>query len=297
MQLKARPSRASHRLLLGAVLTAVLVPLGAWTSSVLWLPDHILYVFEGSILTIETGRPWWPQRERIDLDNVAHVYVAQLGEPIAVDGVQLPGYAVGRFTYEMLGEVWQATSGSHQVIVLDAVTRSLPVVVSPEEHETFLWAVRAGRTLTLTPPRVDHRFGWWVFRGAAVLPLLLTFLVPAIFFVAPGRLRYHITDDNALVVHTLLTGRHRFDLTGAAIRPHQPRLKPRGLAISIPGYHVGRFSDAGTPTLVFATSSREGLLVEVADRDLRLFLSPESPERLVDAVGAGSAHSEAATDD
>ncbi len=282
LKLKPKLERRTQRWVMGAVLTCVLLPLGALSSSVLWLPDHIEYIFDGSTLTIETGRPWWHDRERIDLGEVADVFVARLEDRIVIDGVELPGYVVGRFAYRGLGEVWQATSGSHEVIVLDIVTRPLPVIVSPEEHATFLWAMRAGRSLTLRPPRVDHRFGWWILRGVSVLPLLLTLVVPAIFFVAPARMRYRLEQDGCIVITTLFMGRPRFDLSGATVQRRTPRLRPRGLAISIPGYHVGRFSDAGEPTSVFATAASEGVLLQSPDRSLRLYISPEEPQLLLD---------------
>ena len=278
-----RPSQGPRRLrwIVGLMLTVVVAPLGWWALLTLWLPDHILYVFEGSTLTIETGRSWWRERHEVDLSQVADVYVAQLQETVRIDGIELPGYVVGRFAHRGLGEVWQATSGSHDVIVLEVVSQRTPVVVSPADFDTFLWAVRAGRELSLPPPRVEHRPGWWAIRAGSLVPVLLVLMVPVMFFVAPAVLQYRL-QGSMLTVRSLLMGSRRVDLAGAdvTVRRHCPQLKSRGLAISIPGYYAGTFTDEGEPTLVFARSTTDGVLISSPSSATRLFIAPREVEPL-----------------
>jgi hypothetical protein len=112
-----------------------------------------------------------------------------------------------------------------------------------------------------------------VFRVVVLTLAALSLLVPAIFFLAPQRLRYRVRTSE-LVVSTMLRSRV-FALDGVTAQKHRPDLGLKIWGSAFPGYYTGRFRLDGESTRVYATAKDEGVLLT---GPYRLFVTPRDVE-------------------
>jgi hypothetical protein len=103
-----------------------------------------------------------------------------------------------------------------------------------------------------------------------------------IFLVAPNRLRYHL-EPGTLAVTTVLRTR-RFAIKGATARACRPRVGIKLWGTAAPGYYTGLFRADGANTKLYATSAKEGLLIEGSD--FRVFINPERQTEFLEAFPA-----------
>ncbi len=276
-----RPPRLKRglQLAVGVPLTVLaLVPslLAVW---LVWSPHVIEIRVADGRLDVAAGPSIFGGRESIDLSSVTAVDRTSLGAGRRLAGTALPGYCVGRFSYPELGSVWQATDCSHDAVVLRRAG-DRPIVLTPTEPDRFLTALDTGgeyaenRRATALPTR------WLAIKLlVAVLPIVCL-LVPLVFLIAPGRMTYRV-EPGVLAVRTLLGGR-RFEVSGATVRPHRPRVGLRLWGTGAPGYYTGLFRVDGANTKVYATSVERGVLIEGGE--LRVFVNPDDEARFLEAM-------------
>lgn len=268
-------SRTTVRYWLAGVLTVVAVPALAWVTLLLWAPTRVVYIVDGGRLEIRTRLAGLWSSKSIPLGAIQEVREVSLEGGSRRAGTTLPGYCQGRFAYPGLGTVWQATDCSRTALLLLAEGEARPVVVTPPDRVAFQASLRGGGSGRLevvldTTRRSDAMLR--VMRVVVLLMIPVMLAVPVLLVIAPQRLRYRL-EPGVLVVQTWCSEK-RFPLTGAVVTPG-----PAGRALKVagsaaPGYYAGRFRVDGKSTRIYATTLKDGVLVE---GETRVFVSPADP--------------------
>jgi hypothetical protein len=244
-----------------------------------WSPHVVELEVSSGELHISTAPAPISRHRVIDLDSVVAVEDAELGRGRRVAGTGLPGYCVGRFRYDNIGSVWQATDCSRRVVLL-RIDGDRPVLLTPPDPERFKRALESGAGYRETQPPPSTGRGWILLKLFVLFTPLLGILVPMIFFVAPGRLRYRVI-SGGLEVATLL-GTKRFPTAGCTARPHRPRIGMRLWGTGAPGYYTGTYRVDGANTKIYTTSITEGVLIE--GPGVRVFVNPENEDGFLEAI-------------
>ena len=238
----------------------------------------IRYQSDGATLTIYSKLGSSTQEKHVTLARIAEVRPELLRDGSLRFGTEKPGYCVGLFAYPSLGEVSQVTDCSSIAVAIVAGGEVDPIVVTPDDRDGFIGALREARPATFAPPRRTGG-GWWT----TFITLLLSYLVIAavlatMLLFAPRRLAYAVR-GGALEVSTLF-GRRRFALSGAKVHRHRPLVGARLSGLFLPGYLVGSALWDGMATTVLASVRDEGVLLEA---DGRIFVTPADPDGLLGA--------------
>jgi hypothetical protein len=154
-----------------------------------------------------------------------------------------------------------------------------PVLLTPPDRQAFLEALATGRDTHQVQSLPDPGVGWLAVKVLMLLVPLTAVLIPAVFLIAPGRIRYHL-EPGTLSVTTMLRTR-RLSLIGATARAHEPRVGIKLWGTAAPGYYTGLFRADGANTKIYATSVNEGVLIE--GPDLRVFINPERQAEFLEA--------------
>lgn len=271
--------RRGLQIALGVPLTLLVLGATLFGVWLVWSPHTVELAVESGRLHITTAPEPFTRHRTIDLSSVASIEEARLGRGRRTSGTALPGYCVGRFRYDNIGSVWQATDCSRNVIVLRRAG-DRPVVLTPPDREAFLQAVEDGGAYHGRQPQQQGGTGWTLVKILVLLAPLAALVIPVIFFVAPARLRYRV-EPGALAVVTML-GTRRFDTTGCTARAHHARFGLRLWGSGAPGYYTGLFRVDGANTKVYATSAEEGVLVE--GEGVRVFVNPERQDAFLEAM-------------
>jgi hypothetical protein len=236
---------------------------------VVWAPHTIELRIEDEVLHITTAPAPLKRVRSIDLASVTSVDQTHLGKGRRTAGTALPGYCAGNYRYPDLGNVWIATDCSRDVIVL-RLSDDKPVLLTPPDRQAFLDALESRRDhyQAQSPPKASA--GWFFVKLLVILVPFAALLIPVVFLVAPGRLRYRL-EPGTLAVVTML-GTRRFDIGGATARPHRPSVGIRLWGTGAPGYYTGLFRADGVNTKLYTTSVEEGVLIE--GTDFRVFINP-----------------------
>jgi len=276
-----RPPRLKRglQLVLGLPLTLlVLGPtlFGAW---LVWAPHVVELKIENNRLHITTAPAPISRHHTFDLTTVTSVEEMRLGRSRRIAGTGLPGYCVGTFSYPETGRVWQATDCSRSVLVLRRASDN-PVVLTPPDRNRFRAALQSGSGYHESQLPPDTGRGWFMIKLVVLLTPLLGILVPLIFFVAPGRLRYRVV-SGGLEVITML-GTKRFPTAGCTARPRRPKVGLRLWGTGAPGYYTGTYRVDGANTKIYTTSVKEGVLIE--GPGVRVFINPENEAGFLEAM-------------
>lgn len=276
-----RPPRLKRGLQLAVGLPLSLVILLPTLFSVwlVWAPHVVeLRVDQGQI-HITTAPAPISRHRTVDLASVVAVEELHLGRGRRIAGTGLPGYCVGTFSYAEIGRVWQATDCSQPVLVLRRAN-DIPVVLTPPDRHRFRAALDDGSGYHESQPPPDTRRGWFFIKLMILATPLLGILVPLIFFVAPGRLRYRVV-SGGLEVITML-GTKRFATAGCTARTHRPRIGLRLWGTGAPGYYTGTYRVDGANAKIYTTSVKEGVLIE--GPGVRVFVNPENENGFLEAM-------------
>jgi hypothetical protein len=270
-----RPAAAPRtaRLVLGAVMLALVTALGVVVPAIVWLPRAIRYEVSPGALTVMLRAGWWRLGREVPRAAITAVRPVELGRGRRRVGSAIPGYCVGAFTFDDLGPVWLATSCGRRAVLVEAAGQARPTVISPADRDAFLAALVEGREATFSPPPGTPMAGWTAVKVLSFVPLLLLPLLVATFFVAPGRLRYAV-EHGELAVRTLIATR-RFPLAGASARRFTPGRILKVAGNGLPGYYTGLFRVEGASARVYATRLTDGVLIDGARR---VFVTPDDAE-------------------
>jgi hypothetical protein len=268
--------RRTARLVVGAVMLAVVTVAGAIVPAIVWLPRAIRYEVSPASLTVMLRAGWWRVGNEVPRASITAVRPVELGRGRRTMGSAIPGYCVGAFTFDDLGPVWLATSCGRSAVLVEAAGRTRPTVIAPAHRDAFLAALEAGDTATFAPPPGTPMAGWTAIRVLSFVPLLLIPLLVGTFFVAPGRLRYAV-EHGELVVRTLAATR-RFPLAGATARRCTPGRALKVAGNGLPGYYTGFYRVDGASARVYATRLTDGVLLE---GERRVFVTPEDVDGLL----------------
>jgi hypothetical protein len=241
--------------------------------------SRVRYVVDGERLEIQT-RDLLNRGRSVALDRVTEIETVQLPRGRRTLGTGLPGYCVGRFSYEGLGQVWQATDCSAGAVLLRVRDEARPVVVTPADVPAFVQALRTRSRIEARPAVSPSSTAGaaWLAIGAFVVGAGVVATALATFVAGPERMRYRVARGE-LEVQTLF-GRRRWSLDAVNARPHRVRLGLRLWGVGLPGYYTGSYLADGKSTRVYATQT-EGVLLEGATR---IFVSPEDPEPFLAAL-------------
>jgi hypothetical protein len=285
-----RPPRRRRALqvAIGLPLTVVILLPTLFAVWLVWAPHRVELRVSGDELDITTPFEPFSRRRSIDLSTVIAVEEVRLGHGRRTNGTAMPGYCVGRFRYEGLGSVWQATDCSRDVVVLRR-EGDLPVVLTPPDREAFRRAVDgAGDYRGVQPARGGGR-GWTLVKLLVLLTPIAALIVPVVFLVAPSRLAYRV-GPGELVVSTLL-GSRRYPTHGCSARAHRPRVGMRLWGTGAPGYYTGLYRVDGANARIYTTSLESGVLIE--GPGVRVFVNPENEGAFLEAMRTmGGAHAE-----
>ena len=177
--------RRGWQIAIGVPLTlVVLVPtlFGVW---LVWAPHNVELRVEANQLRITTAPAPFLRHRTVDLATVSSVEEVHLGRGRRTNGTALPGYCVGRFRYDHLGAVWQATDCSRDVVVLRR-SHDRPIVLTPPNREAFLRAIDAGGTYHGFQPPSEGGLGWTIVKILMLLLPIATLIIPVVFLIAPA---------------------------------------------------------------------------------------------------------------
>jgi hypothetical protein len=273
---------------LGTVLTLLALPAALIGASLLWLPHSITYLTGPEDVTVTLDRGVWKTERVFPRERIATAQEVTLPAGSRRAGTSLPGYCAGRFYYPGVGSVWQATNCSRRAVLVVLSRPDEKVVLTPADARGFLAALEGGERMAFRPEEVRPRFSWLAVKLLIAAPVPLVLLLPAVFFVAPGKLRYAV-GQGMLEVQTLFV-RRRFALAGSTARRYRPGGAFKRAGSAFPGYYTGSFSLDGTSSKVFATTLKEGVLLE---GERRVFVTPEEPEQFLAALAEHGANIDA----
>jgi len=276
-----RPPRLKRglQLALGLPLTLVLVLPTLFAVWLVWAPHVVVIRVEEGWLHITTAPAPISRHHSFAINTIVAVDELNVSRGRRVAGTGLPGYCVGTFSYAETGRVWQATDCSRSVLVLRRANDN-PVVLTPPDRDRFLTALESGGGYheSQAPPETGR--GWFMIKLMILLTPLLGILVPLIFFVAPGRLRYRVISGGLEVVTML--GAKRFATAGCTARPHRPKVGLRLWGTGAPGYYTGTYRVDGANAKIYTTSLDNGVLIE--GPGVRVFINPENDAGFLEAI-------------
>ena len=284
-EFRPTPTPAAGRIALGLLLTALAVPGVLFGAFLLWLPHTVRYATSSAHVTVTMDHRIAQRTRSFGRDEVLEAREVELPHGRRQVGTAMPGYCVGTFAYAGIGRVWQATDCSRRAVLLGFKEKPQRVVLTPADRAGFLAALHEGREATFAP-NLSARAGagWWAVKIAVLLLVPVMCSVPAVFFVAPGRLRYRVRQAS-LDVRTLLALR-QVDVMGAVVTRCHPKKTLKLAGSGFPGYFTGWFLLDGTKARVYATTLREGVLIEGKSR---VFVTPADPEGFLAALIAAGA--------
>lgn len=266
-------------------LGLVVVILGILTSwlvlSLFWGGQKIEYSIADERIQVRAESGVFSDSIEMPLADLAEIRPVILSGGSRSWGVGMPGFCVGRFYYEGLGNVWQATNCQDAVLALIFPKEEQTILVSPEDQGQLRRVLQRHETGRFRAAPVSPG-GIWRVAQYVVLGLPVLFLALAVILIlGPRRLGYRLS-SGWLEVQLALYRRH-FPLEDLTVRRQAPEVGLRILGTGVPGYYTGLFRVQGEKTRVFASSFAEGLLLEGRER---IFLNPADPQsfiaRLVD---------------
>ena len=199
-------------------------------------------------------------------------------------GTSAAGICTGHYWYPEHGTVWQATSCARRGALLVVEGEERPIVLTPPDPEAFVATVRAGTDADIVLPPGDPLLLKVVPGVVALLLVVTSSMLIAVFLLGPTRMRY-VVGDGRLEVHTLFS-RTSWPLEDARARPHTPKVTLRLVGTAFPGYYTGIFRADGATTRLYATDLVSGVLLE---GPARVYLSPADPTAFLTALHAAGA--------
>jgi Bacterial PH domain len=273
------PAPRNRAGLVAAALLVIAFLVGLGGASILFARPHLAYTLTADALVIDARLGWWPGGRTIPRGAITNPRREAPGPGKRTAGTAVPGFCQGRFRYDGLGAVWQATDCGRKVVALD--TPDGVVLVSPADRGEFLRALTSGATGAFSPlPAPPGRPG-----AEAWIVLALALPLPALAWRVRRPIVYRI-DGASLEVPGLMSSK-RVGLAGAKVRRVALERVWRLGGASLPGLHVGTYRASIGMLHIAATTLTEGLLVE--DGDDRVYVSPADADGFLAAAARGGA--------
>jgi hypothetical protein len=272
-------ARRSHVGLVLAIVFGLLMLIGAGVLGTIAAgSSQVTYGFHAGVLEVSTGS-FIDGAHVFASDKITSARVVELRGGRRTAGTGAPGICTGRWWYPDLGSVWQATSCAGRGVVLDVTGEERPVVLSPPDPDAFVAAIQSGTDFDVVLPPGDSLLLKVVPGVAAVLLVITTSLICAVFLVGPSRMLY-VVKDGRLEVRTLFS-KSSWPAESLHARAHTPKVTLRLMGTAFPGYYTGLFRADGANTRMYATDLKRGVLVE---GPARVYVSPAEPEAFLAAL-------------
>jgi len=242
---------------------------------VVWAPVGIEHHFDGQLLVVRTRLGWWSDWKRVHIAEITDATAETVRGRSRLRGTGRPGYCEGLFRYENLGKVRNATTCVASVVVLRR-SRGLPVVLSPDDPDGFIEALRThtpGSFPTTIP--AEPVTGVWLLAKIMTLSLLL---VP--FFLLRIKGITYVIEDGRLKIRGPI-GWSNFSLANRSARKHTPKRLIRVFGAGAPGYWAGYFRGDGGSLRVYATRRSDGVVLEGSPR---IWVTPTDPDGFLEAL-------------
>jgi hypothetical protein len=268
------------------LLSGVGLVAAALGASLVFATPTLTYALTAEQLVVDARLGVIDHSFSVDRARIRDVQPARVHGGERRGGTSVPGLCAGRWSYEDIGAVRQATTcGSRTVLI---TTDDGLFLISPAEREAFVEALLAPNAASGPADAPPRSFAHAPAAGSGWSgPLRVVVLLPVLLLlgIAPRLLRplvYRVKDG------TLVVPAHfrsvRLPLAGARVRTGQ--LGGWRLAGSAaPGLYLGSFRDRAGGYHA-AASLREGVWVEGARR---VFVSPADTEAFVAACVAAGA--------
>ena len=271
----ARPRRGFAALVGVLAVLPVIAVIASWLTA----PHQITYEVTSEKIVIHAGTSMTEKNKEIPLSRIEEASPAWLRGGSLDFGTEKHGYCVGFYEYPNYHKVWQATDCSAEGVIIRAGGEVMPIIIAPDNRDVFLAAVRDGMAMTFPTAVTPSGLHWPALVALAVVLWGAAFVLGALLFLGPARMRYLVRDGQLGV--TTLAGKRSFPLAGVSARAHTPLLGERLSGVNLPGYCAGVMVFDRAPTSVFATVRESGVLLE---GDERVFVSPADPAGLIAAV-------------
>jgi Bacterial PH domain len=278
------PSPSTARGLLGIVFACILFFGAAVVGAIALGSSQVTYVIEQGTLVVTSGS-FLDGSRTVPLGTVTETRIVSLRGAHRTRGTAAPGLCSGRWSYDNLGAVWQATNCSPRVVVVRASGEELPIVISPPDPEAFIAAMNARTEARVELPSGDHVLILRILPAVASLLMVVgAVLLLILFFAGPDRMRYIVTDGR-LEVRTIFS-RKSWPVGELRAKKHVPSSPVRMVGTGLPGYYTGLYRIDGATTRVYATDLKSGILIE---GPARILLTPSDPDVFLVALrGAGA---------
>ncbi len=250
---------------------------------------QIAYTIASGTLTVESGSRM-DGRRVVPLGLVHDRRVVTLRGARRTGGTSIGGYCTGRWSYDGIGSVWQATNCTGRGVLVTASDGDLPVLVTPPDPEAFVQAIDAREDLSVALPVGDTTLLRLLPGVVALFGLVSGGMAIATMLLGPGRMVYRI-GEGKLEAATIF-GHRSWPVHGLRARPHRAGAPRRIAGTAVGGYYTGLYRIDGKSTRIYATDLTSGVLVE--GPDVRVFVSPEDPRGFLDALAAAGATAEEA---
>jgi hypothetical protein len=243
---------------------------------------QVAYAIDAGALTISTGG--LDGGRTIPLDRVRERRAVELHGARRTRGTALPAFCTGRWSYDSLGAVWQATDCSPHAIAIVAEGEEHPVVLTPPDRERFLADLAAGTPTRIELPPQSLGALRWVFAIAPLVGAVAAAMLVRVLVFGPRRMRY-LVGNGRVEVRTVFA-RKSWPTAGLRARPYAARPTLRLAGTAVGGYYTGLFREARATTRLYATDLAAGVLLE---GPARVYLSPEDREGFLAALRAEGA--------
>jgi hypothetical protein len=282
---RASTFRTAFAVVVGVALLGLVVVMFLLTSG----SHRITYTIADGALTVDSGSRLDGERV-VPLGLIHDRRIVTLRGARRAGGTAVPGYCTGRWSYDEIGPVWQATNCTGQGVLVTASDGDRPVLVTPPDPQAFVQAIDTREDLSVALPTGDATWLRILPLGTAIFALVVGGMTVATLLLGPGRMVYRI-GEGKLEAATIF-GRRSWPVHGLRARPGSAGAPRRIAGTAVGGYHTGLYVIDGQRTRLYATDLTSGVFVEGPDG--RVFLSPEDPGAFLDALAAAGATAERA---
>lgn len=282
---KIRRSRASIVFAVGIIIVLVVSAVMCFGEAV----ASASYTLREGVLTIDSGTIMAGRRS-FATPAITHAEVIAVANGVRTFGIADSKLCTGIWRYPDIGVVWQVTDCSAEVVRLDVVGETQPILVTSRDRKAFIEQLSNGTTA-----RVHQDVGRSPIRAMptciGVVLLVVAGVSAFMIILGPSRIRY-LVGDGGLTIRTAFV-RRLVDTTNMRARLWSPSFRMRVFGTALPGYYTGIYSTKIGYVRVYAADMRSaGILLEGRRT---VFVCPCDPDAMLRALhGVGITVSDSA---